>query len=129
MAYLNKVQIIGNVGKAPRAFEGNPPMVSFRMAMTKRWTDRDGQVQERTEWTNVVAYDKLAEIIARYVKKGELLYIEGELRTRSYTYTDEEGIERSREVQEIVAREMQMLTPRSATDEAMASEESVGTAA
>ena len=131
MAYLNKVELIGNVGKAPRAFEGESGGVSFRLATSRRWKDQDGKIQERTEWHNVVAFDKLAEIIRKYVKKGELLYLEGEIRTRSYTYNDDEGIQRTREVTEIVAREMQMLTPRKdSADEALASDEKpVGAAA
>lgn len=124
MAYLNKVELIGNVGKAPRAFEGETGGVSFRLATSKRWKDQNGKVQERTEWHNVVAFDKLAEIIRKYVKKGELLYLEGEIRTRSYDFTDDEGIQRTREVTEVVAREMQMLTPRKGSaDEAMNSAE------
>ena len=86
---LNKVMLIGNVGKDPevRYLEGNTPnakMASFTLATTERYRDRNGELRENTEWHNIVAWRNNADVIEKYVRKGTQLYIEGRIRTRSW---------------------------------------------
>ena len=108
---VNKVILMGHTGKAPdfREFNGGC-VATFSLATTKRgYTTKDGrQIPERTEWHNVVLQNGLAKVANQYVKKGDKLYIEGELRTRSYD--DAQGVKRY--VTEIVATDMEMLTPK-----------------
>ena len=86
---LNKVMLIGNVGKDPevRYLEGNTPnakVASFTLATTERYRDRNGELRENTEWHNIVAWRNNADVIEKYVRKGTQLYIEGRIRTRSW---------------------------------------------
>ena len=110
---LNKVQLIGNVGKDPdvRYLDGGVAVATFPLATTERgYTLANGtQVPERTEWHNIVLWRGLAETAENYVHKGDKLYIEGKIRSRSYD--DKNGIKRY--VVEIFADNMEMLTPRS----------------
>lgn len=110
---LNKVQLIGNVGKDPdvRYLDNGVAVASFPLATTDRaYTLANGtQVPERTEWHNIVLWRGLAETAEKYVHKGDKLYIEGKIRSRSYD--DQNGIKRY--VVEIFADNMEMLTPRS----------------
>ena len=88
---VNKVILLGNVGKDPQIRDGNgQPFATFTLATTdKGYTKRDGtQVAERTEWHNIVANGGIVQVIERYVKAGTRLYIEGKLRTRKYTARD-----------------------------------------
>lgn len=93
---LNKVMLIGNVGKDPevRYLEGNganganAKVATFPLATSERFKDRNGEVRENTEWHNIVAWRQPADIVEKYVKKGTQLYIEGRLRTRSFTGAD-----------------------------------------
>lgn len=109
---VNKVILMGHTGKAPdfREFDNGGCVATFSLATTKRgYTTKDGrQIPERTEWHNVVLQNGLAKVANQYVKKGDKLYIEGELRTRSYD--DAQGVKRY--VTEIVATDMEMLTPK-----------------
>ena len=102
----------GTYRKAPdfREFDNGGCVATFSLATTKRgYTTKDGrQIPERTEWHNVVLQNGLAKVANQYVKKGDKLYIEGELRTRSYD--DAQGVKRY--VTEIVATDMEMLTPK-----------------
>ncbi|MBF0194065.1 MAG: single-stranded DNA-binding protein [Magnetococcales bacterium] len=84
---LNKVQLIGNVGKDPeiRFTQDGRPIANLTIATSETWNDKSGQKQEKTEWHRVVAFGKLADIIQQYVKKGSKLYIEGQLQTRKWT--------------------------------------------
>lgn len=111
---LNKVQLIGNVGKDPdvRYLDNGVAVATFPLATTDRaYTLANGtQVPERTEWHNIVLWRGLAETAEKYVHKGDKLYIEGKIRSRSYD--DQNGIKRY--VVEIFADNMEMLTPRSA---------------
>lgn len=87
MAYaLNKVQIIGNLGKDPelKYTPSGVAVASFSIATTESWKDKDGNAQERTEWHNIVAWKKLAEICGEYLKKGKKVYVEGKLQTDKY---------------------------------------------
>lgn len=111
---LNKVQLIGNVGKDPdvRYLDSGVAVATFPLATTDRaYTLPNGtQVPERTEWHNIVLWRGLAETAEKYVHKGDKLYIEGKIRSRSYD--DQNGVKRY--VVEIFADNMEMLTPRSA---------------
>lgn len=111
---LNKVQLIGNVGKDPdvRYLDSGVAVATFPLATTDRgYTLANGtQVPERTEWHNIVLWRGLAETAEKYVHKGDKLYIEGKIRSRSYD--DQNGIKRY--VVEIFADNMEMLTPRQA---------------
>lgn len=111
---LNKVQLIGNVGKDPevRYLDSGVAVATFQLATTDRaYTLANGtQVPERTEWHNIVLWKNWAEIAEKYVHKGDKLYIEGKIRSRSYD--DQNGVKRY--VVEIFGDNMEMLTPRSA---------------
>ncbi|MET0984106.1 MAG: single-stranded DNA-binding protein [Steroidobacteraceae bacterium] len=110
---VNKVILVGNLGKDPetRYMPSGKPVTSFSIATSEAWNDRQsGERQERTEWHNIVLFEKLAEIAAEYLRKGSQVYIEGSLRTRKWQ--DKEG--KDRYTTEIVGRDMQMLGGRSA---------------
>lgn len=108
---INKVILVGNLGKDPetRYMPSGKAVTNFSIATSESWTDRQsGDKQERTEWHNVVLFDKLGEIAAEYLRKGSQVYIEGSLRTRKWQ--DKEG--KDRYTTEIVGRDMQMLGGR-----------------
>ena len=108
---VNKVILIGRLGKDPeiRSTPSGSTVAKFSMATDESYTDRAGERQDRTEWHNIVAWDKLAEICGQYLRKGKLIYIEGRLRTDSWD-DKETGQKKSRT--EIVARDMKMLDRR-----------------
>jgi single-strand DNA-binding protein len=107
---INKVILIGNLGADPevRYTQSGTPVASFRIATSERRKGQDGQFQEQTEWHNIVAWDKLAEICGEYLHKGMRVYIEGKIQTRKWQ--DKDGHDRW--TTEIVAREMKMLSPK-----------------
>ncbi|KQW46672.1 MULTISPECIES: single-stranded DNA-binding protein [unclassified Roseateles] len=111
MASVNKVILIGNVGKDPEV-RYNPSggaWVTLSLATTRNWKNREtGERQEETEWHRVVFNDRLAEIVGEYVKKGRPLYVEGRLKTRKWQ--DKEG--KDTYTTEIIAQEMQLLGGR-----------------
>jgi len=104
---LNKVMLIGNVGKDPelKYTPGGTPVISFRMATSESWKDRDRKSQEQTDWHSVVAWRGLAEIIHQLVRKGSRIYIEGRLQNRSFD--DKDGVKR--QVVEVLAENMIIL--------------------
>lgn len=104
---VNKAVILGNVGDDPsiRYMPNGKAVANFTVATSESWKDQQGQKQERTEWHRCTAYDKLAEIIGEYVKKGSKLYLEGKLQTRKWQ--DQQG--QDRYTTEIIVSEMQML--------------------
>lgn len=111
MASVNKVILIGNLGKDPevRYMPSGGAFTTVSIATSEAWKDKQtGEQQERTEWHNVVFYDRLAEIVGEYLRKGRQLYVEGRLRTRKWQ--DKNG--QDRYTTEIVASEMKMLGPR-----------------
>jgi single-strand DNA-binding protein len=110
MAGVNKVIIVGNVGRDPevRYTQSGRAVASFSVATSERFQDKDGQTQERTEWHRVVAWARLAEICGEYLRKGKQVYIEGRLQTRDWE--DKDG--HKRYTTEVVANEMQMLDRR-----------------
>lgn len=91
---LNRVQLIGNVGKDPdiRFTQDGRPIASFSIATSESWRDKQGMNQEKTEWHRIVVFGKLAEIIQQYVRRGNKLFLEGKLQTRKWT--DNQGQER-----------------------------------
>ena len=110
MASVNKAILIGNLGADPelRYTPSGEAVASFSLATTDKFKDRDGNAQERTEWHNVVCWKRLAEIANEYLKKGSPVYIEGNIRYRSYD--DKNGVKRYRT--EIIARTLQLLGQR-----------------
>lgn len=108
---VNKVILIGNLGKDPevRYMPSGGAVTNVTIATSESWKDKQsGEQQERTEWHNVVFFNRLAEIAGEYLKKGSKVYVEGSLRTRKWQ--DKEG--KDRYTTEIVAGEMQMLDSR-----------------
>ena len=111
MASVNKVIIVGNLGKDPemRTFPSGGRVCNVTIATTDRWKDKQsGEMKEHTEWHRVVFNDRLAEIAGEYLRKGSQVYIEGQIRTRKYT--DQQGVEKY--ATEIRADTMQMLGKR-----------------
>ena len=115
MASVNKVIILGNLGRDPevRYTPNGAAVCNLRIATTRNWKSRDsGERQEETEWHSVVMYDRQAEIAGEYLKKGRPVYIEGRLKTRKWQ--DKEG--QDRYTTEIVADSMQLLGGRDGGD-------------
>jgi len=104
---VNKAILVGNLGADPeiRYTSSGQGVANFRIATNRVYTDRNGQRQEQTEWHNIVAWGKLAEICERYLKKGSSVYIEGRIQTRSWE--DQSG--QRRWTTEVVAQQMTML--------------------
>jgi single-strand DNA-binding protein len=107
---LNKAILIGNLGQDPeiRTTGGGQRVAQFSLATTRTWNDQSGQKQEKTEWHRMVAWGRLVDVIERYVKKGDRLYVEGEIQYRQYE--DKEGV--TKYTTEINVREMIMLGSR-----------------
>ena len=111
MASVNKVIIVGNLGKDPemRAFPSGDQLANVTIATTDKWKDKQtGEMKEATEWHRVVFNGRLAEIVGQYLRKGSQVYVEGSLRTRKWT--DQSGVEKY--TTEIRADQMQMLGSR-----------------
>jgi len=90
MASVNKVILVGNVGRDPeiRYTQGGDPIANFSIATNEAWTDKSGQKQEHTEWHNVEVFGKTAQVVRDYVSKGRQVYIEGSIRTNEYKDKD-----------------------------------------
>src|SRR5438105_15646472 len=110
MASVNKVILIGNLGRDPetRYMPDGGAITNISIATTDKWKDKAGEMQEKTEWHRVAFFGKLAEIAGEYLKKGSQVYVEGRLQTRKWQ--DKEG--QDKYTTEIVANEMQMLGSR-----------------
>ena len=110
MASVNKVILIGNLGRDPelRYTQGGQAVANFTLATNERFSTRDGDKQERTEWHRIVAWARTAELCAQYLSKGRTVYIEGRLQTREWE--DKEG--QKRRTTEIVANTVQFLGSR-----------------
>lgn len=120
MASVNKVIIVGNLGKDPetRYMPNGEAVSNIAVATTESWKDKQsGEKKEQTEWHRITFYRKLSEVAGKYLKKGSQVYIEGKLQTRKWT--DKEGIERY--TTEIIADTMQMLGGRQSSDESQPS--------
>ncbi|PHV13034.1 single-stranded DNA-binding protein [Chitinimonas sp. BJB300] len=112
MASLNKVLLIGNLGRDPemRYMPDGSAICNFSIATTESWKDKNsGQKQEKTEWHNITMYRRLAEIAGQYLKKGSSVYIEGRLQTRKW---QDKNTGQDRYTTEIIADEMKMLGGR-----------------
>ena len=107
MAYLNKVQIIGNLGADPKISQtqGGVLIANFNVGCTEKYKDSQGVQQSKTEWVRVVLFNGTADVAQKYLHKGSLVYVEGKLQTRSYK--DNQGIDRY--VTEVIGSTMQML--------------------
>jgi single-strand DNA-binding protein len=111
MASVNKVILVGNLGKDPeiRYLPSGSAICNVTIATSRQWKDKtSGDRQEETEWHRVTFFERLAEIAGEYLKKGSAVYVEGRLKTRKYT--DKDGVEKY--ATEIVATEMQLLGSR-----------------
>jgi single-strand DNA-binding protein len=108
---VNKVQLIGNVGRDPelRYLAGGEAVATFSLATNRRWRGQDGQAHEQTEWHNVVAWRKLAEQCGEYLTQGRQVYVEGRLQTRTW---DDATSGQKRYRTEIVAERMVLLDSR-----------------
>lgn len=107
---INKVILVGNVGQDPetRYMPNGNAVTNLSLATSETWKDKNtGEQQERTEWHRVTFYQRLAEIVAEYVKKGSKIYVEGRLQTRSW---EQDGVKKY--ATDIIANEMQMLDSR-----------------
>ena len=115
MASLNKVQLIGRLGKAPdaRSMPNGTSVTSFSIATDESYKNKSGEKVERTEWHRIETLGPLAEICAKYLSKGKLVYIEGKLHTRKWD--DKDGV--SHTVTEVIANAMQMLERAAETEE------------
>lgn len=107
MASVNKVILVGNLGRDPeiRYTQGGSPVANFTMATTERWSDPSGEKRERTEWHRIVVWGKQAEIASEYLRKGRQVYVEGSLQTREWT--DRDGNKRT--TTEVRAQRLQLL--------------------
>ncbi len=110
MASVNKVILIGNLGKDPetRYLPSGDAVTNFSIATTEKWKSKSGEQQEHTEWHRISMFGKVAEIAGEYLKKGSPVYVEGRIRTRKWQ--DKEGQDKS--TTEIVADRMQLLSSR-----------------
>ncbi len=110
MASVNKVILVGNLGRDPeiRYLPSGDPVANIAIATSSKYKGKDGNMVEETEWHRVTFFGKLAEIVGQYMKKGRSIYIEGRLKTRKYT--DKDGVEKY--ATDIIANEMQMLGGR-----------------
>jgi len=109
MAGVNKVILIGNLGADPelRYTSNGTAVANFRIATTERWTNPNGEKEERTEWHRIVAFGRQGEICGEYLAKGKQVYVEGRLQTRNWE--DKDGNQRY--TTEIIANRVLMLGP------------------
>lgn len=127
MASVNKVIIVGNLGRDPetRYMPNGDAVTNIAVATTESWKDKNsGEKKELTEWHRITFYRKLAEIAGQYLKKGSQIYVEGRLQTRKWT--DKEGVERY--TTEIIADTMQMLGSRQGMGGGAAMDDDYGSA-
>src|SRR5207302_2597388 len=108
---LNRVQLIGNLGKDPeiKYTPSGTPVAKIALATNERFKDKSGEWQDRTEWHNVVLWQRLAEIAGEYLKKGGKAYIEGRLQTRSW---DDKNTNQKKYMTEVVANDLVLLGGR-----------------
>ena len=104
---VNRVILVGNLGKDPeiRNLEGGAKVASFPLATSEKYTNRNGEKVDQTEWHNIQVWGKLADIVEQWMKKGQMVYVEGRLRTR--TWEDKEKVKRY--TTEIIADNIKML--------------------
>jgi single-strand DNA-binding protein len=114
MPGLNRVQLIGNLGKDPesRYIPSGKKVCSFSIAVNRHWKGAEGEPKEATDWFNVEAWGRLGEVCQQYLKKGMLVFVEGRLQTDRYEHEGE-----TRYFTKVIAREMQMLGKRPEAEE------------
>ena len=114
MRGVNKVILIGNLGKDPelRYLPSGQSVAKFSLATGMRWKDKNGQLQDRTDWHNIVVFGRTAEVCNEYLKKGSPIYLEGRIQTRSYD--DRDG--NKRWITEIIAQSVNMLGKKDETE-------------
>lgn len=107
MSSINKAFILGNLGRDPevRQTPSGQSVARFSVATSRRWTDKSGERQEKTEWHNIVVWGKMADIVGKYLNKGRTVFVEGEIQSRSYD--DKDG--NKRYITEINARDIQFV--------------------
>jgi single-strand DNA-binding protein len=110
---LNSIQLIGNVGKEPEIKYTNSgtAVAKFSIATNESYKDNNDELQDRTEWHNIVAWDKLAEIISKYVRKGEKIYVQGRVQTRSW---DDKKSGEKKYMTEVVVKDLLLLGAKQA---------------
>jgi len=123
MPTLNRVQLIGRLGKDPESkFTPNGKKVAhFSLAVSNRWKDKNGETKESTEWVNIEAWGRLGEVCQEYLKKGSLIYLEGRLKTDKYEDKGE-----TKYFTKIVAQSLEFLDKKPAEEPAQALEEDPG---
>jgi single-strand DNA-binding protein len=123
MPTLNRVQLIGRLGKDPESkFTPNGKKVAhFSLAVSNRWKDKSGETKESTEWVNIEAWGRLGEVCQEYLKKGSLVYLEGRLKTDKYEDKGE-----TKYYTKVVALTLQFLDKRPAEEPMMAVDEDPG---
>lgn len=123
MAGVNKVTLIGHLGKDPEVkyLSESNPVAKFSLATTESYKDKNGEWKDSTEWHNIVAWRYLAEKAEKSLKKGMMVYVEGKITTR--TYDDKDGIKRS--ITEIIASSLVNLTKRDSDSNAGGSQENL----
>ena len=119
MRGLNKVTLIGNLGKDPdvQVLEGNVPVAKFSLATTETWRDKSGHLQSSTDWHTVVLWRGLAELAQAYLRKGSLVYVEGKLKNRHYD--DAAGVRHY--ITEIIGEQVLMLDKKTGAETSPAS--------
>ena len=124
MASVNKVILVGNLGRDPeiRYLPSGEPVANVTIATSSKYKNKAGEMVEETEWHRVTFFGKLAEIVGQYLKKGRSIYVEGRIKTRKYT--DKDGIEKY--ATDIIANEMQMLGSREGMGEPSGEDEGAG---
>lgn len=123
---INKAILVGNVGKDPEVkfLPSGSAVANFTLATSERFKDKSGEFQERTEWHNLTAYQRLAEIVRDYVKKGSKLYVEGRIQTRSW---DDKDTQKKVYRTEIVVNDLVLLSGRGEGESGGYSRSSSGT--
>lgn len=116
MSSLNKIMLIGNLGKDPeiRYTPEGTPVANFSLATSENWTDKSGSRQEHTEWHAIVAWNRLADLCKKYLSKGRQVYVEGRVRTREWN--DRDG--NKRRSTEVIATQIVLLGSRPMASEA-----------
>ena len=124
MASVNKVNLVGNLGRDPeiRYLPSGDPVANVTIATSSKYKSKTGEMVEETEWHRVTFFGKLAEIVGQYLKKGRSVYVEGRIKTRKYT--DKDGVEKY--ATDIIANEMQMLGSREGMGEPSGDDEGGG---
>jgi single-strand DNA-binding protein len=123
MPTLNRVQLIGRLGKDPESkyTPTGKKVCHFSLAVSNRWKDKNGETKEATEWVNIEAWGRLGEVCQEYLKKGSLIFVEGRLKTDKYEANGE-----TRYFTKVIAQSLQFLDKREKEEPLMAVEEDPG---